>query len=415
MTNGAEVGAVAAEPNFFYLLMAPQTLFAGPVINQELLPSMTRSIIQLMRILFITASYLPTANGVTYHIVSTAHALRKLGHKVYILAPSFPGYRDLDKDVIRYPSLPNPLIKNYPVGIPFRPIEKIKKLKIDIVHTHHPLIIGRVASQIAEKLGKPLFFTAHTQYEQYLNYYFPYRYDLTSKIIINDLKRMSRYSKKIICPSINTEKRLNKNGVKNTIVINNGVEDFFFNKPQPKSLSIPSLVYTGRLDREKNPFHLLKVAKEVKKIIPNFKFLILGSGLLFQKMLDQTFKLRLLDNITYMGIIDRKLIPEIYKSVHLFVTTSISEVMPISVLEAMASGIPIIALKNSGLEEIVIDDKTGFLCDKNPRRIAEKIKEILSNPQGYLDLSLSTYKYARSFTAEKTAEKLCGLYTHYKN
>ena len=367
-----------------------------------------------MHILFTTASYLPTANGVTYHISSTADALRKLGHKVYILAPSFPGYKDQYKDVIRYPSLPNPFIKNYPMGIPFLPTKKIKKLKIDIVHTHHPLIIGQAASQIADRLGKPLFFTAHTQYEQYLNYYFPKGYDATSKILIRDLVKISKKSKKVICPSSNTEKRLIKHGIKNTIIVNNGVEDFFFNKPQEKPFHPLTLAYTGRLDREKNPLELIKIARELKKLIPNFKFWILGSGLLFQKMQDQTFKLGLENNITFTGVVDRKLIPEIYKSVHLFITPSLSEVMPISILEAMASGIPTISLKGSGLEELTIDNQSGYIRERNPKKIAEKISEIAKNKENYYSLSQKTYEYALSFSAKNTAQKLFDLYTTFK-
>ena len=84
--------------------------------------------------------------------------------------------------------------------------------------------------------------------------------------------------------------------------------------------------------------------------------------------------------------------------------------MPISILEAMASGIPTISLKNSGLEELVVDNQSGYVCEKNPRKIAEKIKDVSMNPKGYLDLSLSTYNYAQNFTAKKTAEKLCNLY-----
>lgn len=367
-----------------------------------------------MRILFITASYLPTTNGVTYHISSTTQALRKLGHRVYVLAPSFPGYKDRDKDVIRYPSLPNPFIKNYPLGIPLLPLNKIRRLKIDIVHTHHPLVIGQAASQIAEKLGKPLFFTAHTQYEQYLNYYFPRGYDTTSKILIKDLIKISQKSKKVICPSLNTEKRLFKHGIKNTVIVNNGIEDFFFNKPTKKPFNPLALAYTGRLEREKNPFELIKVARELKKTIPDFKFWILGSGLLFQKMQDQTFKLGLENNITFTGVVDRKLIPEIYKSVHLFITPSLSEVMPISILEAMASGIPTISLKNSGLEEIVINSKTGYICERNPRKIAEKINEITKDKENYFSLSQKTYGYALNFSAKATAQKLFDLYTAFK-
>jgi len=300
------------------------------------------------------------------------------------------------------------------MGIPYMPLKKLKKLKIDIVHTHHPLIIGQAASQIVERLKKPLFFTAHTRYEQYLNYYFPKGYDATSNILINDLVKISQKSKKVICPSLNTEKRLLKHGIKNTVIINNGVEDFFFNKPPKKPFKPLTLAYAGRLEREKNPFELIKIAKELKKIIPDFKFWILGSGLLLAKMQDQTLKLGLENNITFTGVVDRKLIPEIYKSVHLFITTSLSEVMPLSILEAMASGIPTLALKNSGLEEIVIDNKSGYICEKNPRKIAEKIAEIRKYKESYYNLSQKTYECALNFSAKNTARKLFYLYAKFK-
>jgi len=363
-----------------------------------------------MRILFITASYLPTANGVTYHVSSTAEALRKLGHIVYILAPTFPGYKDLDKYVIRYPSLPNPFIKKYPLGIPFVPIEKIRKLKPDVIHAHHPLVVGQFASLISEKLNKPLFITAHTHYEQYLNYYFPHGYKITSKIIISDLQNLANNSQKIISPSINTKIRLNKHGIKNSVVINNGVESMFFIKPSKKPTIEPTIVYTGRLDRVKNPLKLITIAKEVKKKIPNFKLLIIGGGEKFKEMFDQTHKLHLEGNVIFLGEIDRSLLPEIYKSVHLFITPSMSEVMPISILEAMASGIPIIAFKKSGLEEIVIDRKTGFILEDNPKKIAGKIKNLFSNKTRLYKLSLNTHKYALNFSAENTAKKLVDIY-----
>ena len=363
-----------------------------------------------MRILFVTASYLPTTNGVTYHISSTAQALRKIGHKVYILAPSFPGYKDIDKYVIRYPSLPNPFIKNYPMGIPFLPLKKIRKLKIDVVHTHHPLIIGQAASQIAEKLGKPLFFTAHTQYEQYLNYYFPHGYNLTSKIIIRDLQKLGKRCQKVVCPSANTELRLNRYGIKNTTVINNGVENYFFVKPKKKSISQPILVFTGRLEKEKNPFFLLKIGQELKKLMPNFRLIIIGSGSLLSKLQQKSLQSKLENNLLFTGNVNRSLLPDIYKSAHIFLTPSTSEVMPLSLLEALASGLPQIALKNSGLEELILDGKTGFIVNKNPKEIAKKINDLFQNPKILQRLSLDSYKHAQNFSVEKTAEKLIEFY-----
>lgn len=363
-----------------------------------------------MRILFVTASYLPTANGVTYHLSATAEALRKQGNVVYILAPFFPGYKDQDRCVIRYPSLPNPFIKKYPLGVPLVPIEKIRRVNPDVIHTHHPLIIGQFAAFIAEKLRKPLFTTAHTQYERYLNYYFPHGYSLTSQILVNDLQKLAQNSRKVICPSLHTQKRLNRYGIENTVVVNNGVEPMFFVKPFKKSVKQPTLIYVGRLEREKNPLRLIDIAKEIKKTVPNFKMFIIGAGGKFQEMFDQTYKFHLEENITFTGEVDRRLLPEIFKSTHLFITTSTTEVMPISILEAMASGIPTIAIDKSGLEEIVIEGKSGFLLDGNPREIAEKIKLIFSNPPSLHKLALSTYKNALNFSVESTAKKLIEVY-----
>jgi len=364
-----------------------------------------------VRILFVTATYLPTVNGVTYHINSTTKALRKMGHKVFILAPTFPGYKDTDKDVIRYPSLPNPFVKSYPLGIPLVLFAKIKKIKLDIIHTHHPLIIGQYASQLADKLNLPLYFTAHTQYEQYLNYYFPHGYDFTSRIIIKNLINLGKRCKKVICPSQKTEVRLKKYGIPNTTVVYNGVEREFLIKPKKKSLSQPTLVYTGRVEKEKDPLFLLKVTQDLKKILPNFRFIIVGSGSQLAALNQKAYKSRLAENILFTGGVNRYLLPDIYKSAHLFITASKSEVMPLSLLEALGSGLPVIALKNSGLEEIIKDGKTGFILKGNPKLIADKIEYLFSNPKILYKLSLNAYKSAQNFSTNKTAERLINLYS----
>ncbi|MDP3994263.1 MAG: glycosyltransferase [bacterium] len=363
-----------------------------------------------MRILFVTASYLPVTNGVTYHIASIKKALEESGHKVYILAPSFPGYKDNENGVIRFPSFPNPIVKSYPVGIPIVAISKIKKIKPDIVHTHHPFYIGQYASQIAERLSIPLFFSAHTQYEKYLNYYFPQGYKLTSKLVARDIIKLAKKCNKIICPSQNTKIRVEQMGIKNTTLIHNGVEDSFFNKPNKKSAKQPTLVFTGRLEKEKNPIFLIKIAGELVKTIPNFKLIVIGSGSLFNQFQEKLFNYKLSENVIVTGEVARSLLPDIYKSAHLFITPSMSEVMPLSIIEAAASGLPVIVLKGSGLEDLVINKKTGYILDPNPTTIAEKITCIFSNEKLLTKLSRNSYIHSQNFSVDKTKEKLLDLY-----
>ncbi len=363
-----------------------------------------------MRILFVTATYLPTVNGVSYQTSILKKGLENLGHKVFVLAPSFPGYKDADTTVFRYPSIPNPLSKTYPVGFPLISSRNLKKINPDIIHVHHPSIIGQFASLLSETLKIPLFFTTHTQYEKYIHQYFPHGKNITSSILRSDLKNLSKKCNMIICPSVNIQKKIGGMGIKNLVVINNSVEEEFFHKPVKRKYKVPTLVYTGRIDKEKNPMFLIDIAKELKKLLPSFRLLILGDGALLDNLSRRVFKEKLEDNVLIAGDVARQILPSIYKTSHLFITPSVTEVMPLSVIEAMAMGLPTIALKMSGLNEIVIDNTTGYLLPKNEKAIAEKITQLFKNTKTMTKLALGAYNHALNFSINIKSKELEKLY-----
>jgi 1,2-diacylglycerol 3-alpha-glucosyltransferase len=363
-----------------------------------------------MKILFVTATYLPTINGVSYHIKLLKKQLEKLGHRIFVLAPNFPGYIDNDKNVLRYFSMPNPFIKNYPLGLPLIQLEKIKKIKPDIIHTHHPLIVGKFASHVAEKMTIPLIFTAHTQYEQYLNYYFPHGYQLTSKLLINDLQSLAGKCSQVICPSPETETRLKKNKIKNTTVIFNGIDTSIFTPPQKIFTEFPYIVYTGRLEKEKNPFLLLNIASELKKICPNFKMIIIGEGRLLAKLSEYLIKYKLENNVSLVGRVSQDILPNIYKAANIFLTTSKSEVMPLSVLEAEACGLPTIALEKSGLGSIVENGKSGYLLKPNPKIVAQHILELVKDTKRLKRFSKRSRLISEKYSIESCAASVEKLY-----
>jgi glycosyltransferase involved in cell wall biosynthesis len=363
-----------------------------------------------MNILFVTATYLPTVNGVSYHVKLLKQELEKRGHKVHVLAPNFPGYKDTEINIIRYFSIPNPYIKNYPIGLPLVSLDKIKRLHPDIIHTHHPLIVGKFASNLSEKINVPLIFTAHTQYEQYLNYYFPRGYQITSKILIKDLISLSKKCYKIICPSPDTEKRLNSHEIKNTQIIFNGINTNFFTPAKELFSDYPILTYTGRLGKEKNPLLLIKIASELKKISPNFRMIIIGKGLLVTKLSELIIKSKLENNVSLVGEINQELLPSIYKTVNIFITPSTSEVMPLSVLEAESSGLPVFALKKSGLECIVENNKSGYLLDPNPKTISKTIKELVKNRKKLKRFSKRSREISEKYSLEHCAKSVEQLY-----
>lgn len=363
-----------------------------------------------MRILLVTATYPPSVNGVAYHVQLLKAGLERRGHQVLVLAPRFPGFTDSEKGILRYPSLPNPFVKSYPLGVPLVSSGKIEDFRPQVVHTHHPLIVGRFAAGIAARLSLPLFFTAHTQYHQYLNYYFPRGYDLTSKVLSRDLRDLAKKCHTVICPSPQTKEQLSGLGITNTRVVFNGIETGLFSPPQRRFVSRPTLVFTGRIQREKNPLFLIKLAAYLKKHLPHFRLYIAGSGSLLPKMAEGVEKFQLGENVQLLGDVPRKLLPHLYAQVHLFVTPSRSDVMPLSILEALSCGLPVVGLEKSNLESIVLEGKTGFLLPANPRIVGEKIMALLKGPGSLSLLSREARRFSLQFSVDRTARQIARLY-----
>lgn len=363
-----------------------------------------------MNILFVTATYYPTVNGVSFYLKGLKRQLEKEGHKVYILAPSFPGFVDTEKNILRYPSLPNPLIRKYPLGVPVYPISKLKKLNPDVVHTHHPLVIGRFAASAAEKLGVPLFFTAHTNYEQYLNYYFPKGYFLASKFILNDIKKLAEKCKVVICPSAETQTRLQRRGIKNTALILNSVDTEIFSPVKKPKANIFRIIYVGRIEKEKNPLLLIDIARELKKRGFKFEMLIIGTGNLSTKLSQRISKLKLENEIKLGGEVPNQTLPVLYNSADIFFTPSTSEVMPITILESLACGVPVGVLKNSNLESIITNYINGIVVPSNAGEVAEEIIKLEKNKKLLNKMSKNARHEALKHSVTAYAKDLIKLY-----
>ena len=123
-----------------------------------------------MRIAMFTNNYKPYIGGVPVSIEHLADALREQGHQVWVFAPS---YKDQEEEpyVVRYPSFPVSVVGAPVPNILTKLFErKVKELGIDVIHVHHPAIVGNVALRLKRKLHIPVVFTYHTRYEEYLHY-----------------------------------------------------------------------------------------------------------------------------------------------------------------------------------------------------------------------------------------------------
>ena len=119
-----------------------------------------------------------------------------------------------------------------------------------------------------------------------------------------------------------------------------------------------------------------------------------------------------LNNVVFTGAVPHKNLPVYYQAADLFVFASLTETQGIVILEAMASGLPVIALKDDAFREIVTDNKNGFLIDPNssPAFFVKKALEILDDSALHKKFSRASLQIVKNFSEEKQAEKLAEIY-----
>lgn len=137
------------------------------------------------------------------------------------------------------------------------------------------------------------------------------------------------------------------------------------------------VIFLGRLVREKNPLRLINIFAKVVHNFPNAKLAIVGTGALEQEVKDKVNQLGLSKNVTFFGFQSNP--SKILKSSSVMVMTSLWEGLPMSSLEAMALGVPIVSTPTDGLKNLIVNDKTGFLSDDDDILVKD-ITSIIRDP-----------------------------------
>jgi len=356
-----------------------------------------------MRIGLFTACYKPTVNGVVYHIEELKNWLEKMGQQVFLFAPQAKGYRDQEKNVIRYPSLPNPKTKHYPIGIPFLiPRREIQELNLDIIHTHHPFVVGDFAAEVARQLGKPLVFTHHTQYVLYSQYYLPTQLKKVAPKVVNRLLR--RFLKKcdvIVCPTQEIGRRVKQNIRQvNAAVINNGINVELFSPVETEKRK--QIIYAGRVSREKNIDRLLDVFRKINIALPDYELLVVGGGAYLEEAQAVAQRLGIQPRVRFLGVVPREKLPQLLRQSLLFITLSQTEVMPLTAIEAAACGLPVVAPRLPSFTEIFPHQK-GAVLPKEQSDFAPAIIDLLQNDRKLKRLSSEAREAALRLSSENTA------------
>jgi len=376
-----------------------------------------------MNIGVFTDTYLPSINGIVTSVEIFRKELEKNGHKVYIFCPKVRKYARKTKDqekggnIFRYFSMPYPLLREFRLVIPFpSKLKSIKKLRLDIIHFHTPLLMGVFASYLSKRLKIPLIQTFHTHLIEYLHYV-PLPKKVTIPFTIWGIKKYCHASTFVISPSTLIKNTLIDYGVKTDIaIIPTGTEVLKQAPLSPEQIKkkyrIPLdkriLIYIGRLAKEKNIFFLFKAFSLINKKIPNCLFILIGDGPERSRLMHKARKMGLANKILFLGYIEHKETMNILSVSDIFIFSSITETQGLCLLEAMSKQIPVVAVKAMGVIDIIMSNQGGYLVEEDEVIFSDKVIALLNNKELYREKSKQALEVANRFTAGNlTKELLC--------
>lgn len=377
-----------------------------------------------MKIGIFTDSYKPYTSGVVTSIATFKEELEKMGHEVYIFAPSYPHYHEEEEGVYRFYSVPSPTNPDYTLAIPVYPGMQmlIKRLKLDIIHVHTPFIMGRVGLRYARKYGIPLVFTYHTRYDQYVHYV-PVAQDLAKDITIKYSNSFCNHCNHIIVPSEDIKEIIMDGAAVKTpiTVLPTGVPIDRFNGCKKenwlrKNYRIPDknkiLLFVGRLTKEKNLPFLIKAFKKLKAKSENFSLVITAQGPMESelKSLCRTLELSLETEVIFTGAVPFTQLIDVYYSADLFVFSSLTETQGLVLIEAMAAGLPVVAVRASGVQDMVSSGVDGILTKEDIAEFTNSVFMVMENEEYYQRLKANALLKADSLSSRAMAVKLAEIY-----
>ncbi len=323
-----------------------------------------------MNILKMTNTYKPLVGGLEKSVSYFAQEFRKMGHRVIIVAPEYPDMVP-EEDVIRIPAMQHFNGTDFSVQLPVQGTltEALGDFRPDIVHSHHPFLIGDTALRIASKYNVPLVFTHHCLYEENVHY-MPGNEDALKRFVIELSTGYANLADHVFAPSESVMLMMKERGVITPVdVVPTGIytEDFArgAGKKLRKELGIANDAFVvghiGRLAPEKNLEFLAHAVAQFLKDTPKAHFLIGGTGPSEDGIKEIMAKEGVIDRLHLVGLLKGKDLVSAYHAMNVFVFASQSETQGLVLTEAMAAGIPVVAIDAPGVREVVKDRVNGWL------------------------------------------------------
>ncbi|MBC6971370.1 glycosyltransferase family 1 protein [Bacillus sp. Xin] len=352
-----------------------------------------------MRVAIFTDTFTPQVNGLAKTLDRLTCYFQKQNISYSVFAPQHTAEDDFVANVNKLRSIPLKIL--YPECRFAFPTPRIKRellsFRPDIIQVATPFNMGLCGMYYAKKLNIPLVGSYHTDFDAYLKYY---KIEFFSNMLWNYLKWFHSHMQKNFVPSLETLQQLAKKEFQNLYIWARGVDGSLFHPAYNKdvfrkkyNITAPYILsYAGRIAPEKDIETLrILIQTTLKERTDDIHWLIAGDGPL-AKELRETVPTT---NVTFTGYLQGQNLAEAYACSDLMVFPSTTETFGNVVLESLACGTPVIGANSGGVKNIIIDGKTGSLCEpKNTESFLLSIYQLLNNDELRKQMSIAARTYA---------------------
>lgn len=371
-----------------------------------------------MKIAMMTNNYKPFIGGVPISIERLSESLRGLGHQVVVFAPTYEEQLE-EENVFRYHSLLKGLYNgvSLPNSLDPKIERRFKEEAFDVIHVHHPMMIGKTALTLSKKYGIPLVFTYHTRYEQYMHYM---GISCLKGMLPLYIREFTKNCDVVAAPTPLMKSHLEEIGVETDVmVLPTGLQADSFLPNQEKIEAIRTRLARGkqylfctvaRLAKEKNlEFLIRSLSLRKESGMDDFSMVFIGEGPEETHLRQMAAKYGLEDHCIFEGKVDNKEIKNYCAAADLFLFASKSETQGIVLLEAMAAKTPVLAVRATGTADIVCNGKNGYMTEESETEFADRLCSLLQWKE-LQQLKGGAYETALSYRTEEIAKRALIIY-----
>ena len=375
-----------------------------------------------MNIVMLTNTFTPHVGGVARSVESFTAEYRRRGHRVLVVAPEFANPPRDETDVVRIPAIQHFNGSDFSAVLPVSGLltEAMDVFQPDLVHSHHPYLLGMTALRVARYRELPLVFTHHTLYEQY-THYVPGDSPAFRRFVIELATRYANLCDQVFAPSESIATLLRERGVEAPIaVVPTGVnlERFAqgngtgFRRTMGILKDAFVVGHLGRLAPEKNLMFLAEAMAAFLKMEPRVHFLVVGEGPSEADIRSIFEREGLSERLHVSGILEPPQLAAAYHAMDVFAFASKSETQGMVLTEAMAAGVPVVALDAPGVREVVKDRHNGrLLHEETAEAFASALQWVTGLPRPKRqELKQCARETAAAFSMPRSAATALGCY-----